>query len=762
VTMRLRVRGPGGLIRVQCEPTLTIVELTALVQVRHTRAATTITAALFTLSDSMCGARSSCGLRPMVQVQAGWDAGTQGGVLVLSLDKASPLDGSPETPISTAGVRGGDLLYMLAGGEKAAGTVTAAGSGSRPSTKPAPPDSSRLTTSISGSGLAFLTEMGFAAPAASSALRACGGDVERAVEILTGRGGGGDGGRETAAIATSAAQDEAMAAPAIVAAVEGEEDATQMAVLDADGPVLARAGAVRSAFASLMVEAGFVLAGGGREPAAAGASEGVPGSGGGDMMCFEHAQFPSQRTELRYLTPSPAALVVEAAAAGAGGPTHVMKLTYGDDGDQHWVDLICPLITEFKAKVVKPLLLDLSVATLLAAGSAGAGRALVAAEAVAVALHGIMLASGFTPRPPTTGHDLTLPVGWSPGGGAFAFEYTYTGDSALPADTPVLLKCVGMGDRLIMHAMVDSGSGASPQVFDASLVVSAHTSAVSSSSGGSWHLLHPLSDLKHLAAQLHEEMVARLLCVIRQPPTLDSLPPEVRQLMLTMLDVTALGRLATTSKDWQHASAEPAVWLRLVRRDFPHAHRVIRAAEASVGEGGESSGMRSCKAVYRSARLEAKATQRRHEEEARRREEEARMLRMEAERHRGGWGLPDGGGLHGGLGGDGPFGPGGADFMQGGDFDRNPFPGLGWAPGSEPGGALGRGGMIGGGLGTIGGDHDIMPGGGFGEGLGMPGRGGRGGMRRGGFGRRGGGWGGRGGPLGGMGGGGFGGFQPMG
>jgi hypothetical protein len=46
--------------------------------------------------------------------------------------------------------------------------------------------------------------------------------------------------------------------------------------------------------------------------------------------------------------------------------------------------------------------------------------------------------------------------------------------------------------------------------------------------------------------------------------------------------------------------------------------------------------------------------------------------------------------------------------------------------GGLPGGPLGRGGGFVGGLGMIGGGHDIMPGGGFGGGLGGPGGGPRG------------------------------------
>jgi hypothetical protein len=185
------------------------------------------------------------------------------------------------------------------------------------------------------------------------------------------------------------------------------------------------------------------------------------------------------------------------------------------------------------------------------------------------------------------------------------------------------------------------------------------------------------------------------------PPTLDSVPPEVRQLLLTMLSVASLGRLAATSKDWERACAAPAVWLPLLQRDFPEQVSQLDDAAAAPVE------MPPYRAIYRAALEMARA-----EAEAERSAKAAAEAEVQRVMHEmGDSGLLPGSGRVGG------------GFMQGGDFDRHP------GGGGFPGGPLGRGGGFGGGLGMIGGGHDIMPGGGFGGELGGPGGGpgGRGG-----------------------------------
>eukprot|EP01049_Picozoa_sp_SAG25_P015866 SAG25_NODE_3391_length_1099_cov_19.447412_1_plen_242_part_01 len=46
----------------------------------------------------------------------------------------------------------------------------------------------------------------------------------------------------------------------------------------------------------------------------------------------------------------------------------------------------------------------------------------------------------------------------------------------------------------------------------------------------------------------------------RTQSCLVKLPTEVRQMVLGRLSIQALGRLAATSKDWQHSIADPVIW----------------------------------------------------------------------------------------------------------------------------------------------------------------------------------------------------------
>jgi hypothetical protein len=50
---------------------------------------------------------------------------------------------------------------------------------------------------------------------------------------------------------------------------------------------------------------------------------------------------------------------------------------------------------------------------------------------------------------------------------------------------------------------------------------------------------------------------------------MNSLPSELRRLLLMELGVVELGRLGATSKDWQRTSKDPTVWLKLLQQDFP-------------------------------------------------------------------------------------------------------------------------------------------------------------------------------------------------
>ena len=307
--------------------------------------------------------------------------------------------------------------------------------------------------------------------------------------------------------------------------------------------------------------------------------------------------------------------------------------------------------------------------------------------------------------------------------------------------------------------------GGAPPVFDAMFSIHEHTSAGGEQAvaGEGSYSLAPLGGAAAagFAASCSTQLIGKLLAQISPPPTLASLPPEVRVLICAHLPVQSLGRAARLSREWRGAACAPTVWRSCLARDYPKA-LVTHQAAAVQADGAAAAATAATEAagdwrdLYRSARADAERERNRKAEQARRRQsrlEEARRFnrpQMIQPPHLGGPTFPQPGGGWGMPGGRNPL-------MAGGDYDR--MPNLPFAPGGGlmiPGSGNMGGGAGGdlGGMGTIGGVRDILPGGG---GLGgMPGGG------RGGFGGRGGGmFGGRGG-RGGFGGGGLGGFQPMG
>ena len=76
--MRLRIRGPGGTYKIECEPAETYAQLIA-------------------------------------RVEAACEWAADAGTLRLSLNKKAALDLDVGASIGSGGLRGGDLLYILAG-----------------------------------------------------------------------------------------------------------------------------------------------------------------------------------------------------------------------------------------------------------------------------------------------------------------------------------------------------------------------------------------------------------------------------------------------------------------------------------------------------------------------------------------------------------------------------------------------------------------------------------------------------------------------
>ena len=578
--MLLRVRGPGGTHKIRCEPSTPYAELIAL-------------------------AESACG----------WSGAP--GSLRLSLNKKDPLDLELGAAVGSGGLCGGDLLHILgaqhAGGAapRAAPAVAqaqqmppaaaAAAAAERRQAAAAPPRPPSGTTTVRYPAASdTLVEMGFAREQADSALEMSDGSLERAAEIL---------------MSGALEQPEPPAAPTAAAAAEAPlNDGTDGAMDVADDsppppppPALGRDEvfqAARAAVLDVLREAGF------EQPQGA-------AQGAGGRHCLSTPRFPDQRPLLQFSLLRD--YVNVHAVAWDGAPLHLLAFRGASLGNS-MVDVLCSLVTQTKAKILRPMLHELTLGSLLRTASAS-GATIEPAEALAIALHAVMLSSGFANRQPAAAEG--FPEGWNLGGGNFSFAYTLASGAQPGAAPPsVLLKAVAMGDRLMAHAMVEAGQDgttSAPPVFDATFSIREHTAAVvpgpSAAAAEGAYSLAPLTSAVGFAEQCQQELVGNLLAQISPPPTLSSLPPEVRVLVCAQLPLQALGRAAALSRDWRHAACAPAVWRSRLTHDFPAA--LTTAAAGAPEDRVDWAG------VYKAALVEdRREKQRRAEERAARREME--------------------------------------------------------------------------------------------------------------------------------------------
>ena len=355
--------------------------------------------------------------------------------IVLSLNRKDALGGCPGDSLGACGVRGGDLLHVLMPPPTLAQSAPPpVHAGAAP--LPVPASESKM--------LDTLLEMGFAPAACAQALQACSGNVEEAAGLLT------DGAFN---VPSSAAAEPSGLEIMVNASLEAAERRAAAASKPLDDAAPVFEAAARAELLNLMLEAGF--------------QEKLAEEGDTDGYCVRFA-LPSS-----FHLPATACAVIRYSASNVqasawnGGTVHTMELApsqrahypgaAGDSGKKlALVDWLCPLITEFKTKLIAPMLLELSLARLLLDAAAGPGdtRDCVGKqETIALGLHAVMLRSGFTPQQIENTDDvLTLPAGWNIGGGNFSFEYTYPGVEK--SVRQVLLKCVAMADRFLVHAMV--------------------------------------------------------------------------------------------------------------------------------------------------------------------------------------------------------------------------------------------------------------------------------------------------------------------
>jgi len=452
-----------------------------------------------------------------------------------------------------------------------------------------------------------LLGMGFAEPEASRALAAAGGDVQAAVALLL---ASAPDAKAAAQARPPTAADAAAPKPAALAAFDAAEAVGTL------GQAMSRAGFAVGALAA----------------SADGRSVALPFAPGGSLKVEARAE-PVPFFWVGVAQEGGSSLALEFPVRGRCSPeTH------------------CALLGEFRQRILLPLQLEVAHRGMVAACAAQLSHA---TDALVLAIHACMVCAGFVAEG-------ELSHGWNLGHGAYAFTYAF-GDARTAAaeGARVVLRCVVMGQLLMVHAMV----GDDGEVFNATLP----TADYHCDSAG-W--LRPDS-LERLGGALQLGVVSRLVAVFRPPPTLSSLPTELRLVVFSHLEAKDLLSVGGVCRELRAASMDKPLWRELLRVDFP-----LRAV---VGD--------DCRQTYVVAEREQR--QRRRTRDLIDRDQMAQPRPFP--------GAPPVGFPEGGMPGTGWPGNGNqpGNFLVGGDYDLAPG-GLGIGGGPMPFGGGGRGGRRGG------------------------------------------------------------------
>lgn len=291
--MIVRVRGPDGTLKIECQPSWTLGQLASAI------------------TDKQVVALIAIGMSNEDIAKSGPPA------VRLSLNRKDELPGS-DLSINELGIRGGDLLHLLAeapggGGAGAVPTPNA----KQPKASWPPPktpklddgDATRRTAAAAAAaphnGHGMLVEMGFASAQAAAALRASNGSVEEAVALLS-----------------SEADAMDVAEPPSPASTGTAAPGRAPAAIDWPSFVLA----TKETFVELMTQAGFALAG---QP-------------GGDTQRFVHAGLALDAaacSTVKYVELN-GRVVVHALPWDGGEPC---TLAYAKPSAGPLVDALCPV-----------------------------------------------------------------------------------------------------------------------------------------------------------------------------------------------------------------------------------------------------------------------------------------------------------------------------------------------------------------------------------------------------------------------------------
>ncbi|XP_063072877.1 F-box only protein 7 [Engraulis encrasicolus] len=186
-------------------------------------------------------------------------------------------------------------------------------------------------------------------------------------------------------------------------------------------------------------------------------------------------------------------------------------------------------------------------------------------DCLMVALHLIMLESGFIPQGSEGRGGGEMPSGWRVAGAMYRLQYTHPlceNSLAVVVSVPMAAVLV-TNATLKMNGMVDN---ARKLELKASSFVTDHWAGENAAAA--------YKDLKKLSHIFKDQIVYPLMASARQAmglPVLFGLPVlpmEMQLRILRLLDVASVVALSAVSKDLRNATEDPSLWRHLFRRDF--------------------------------------------------------------------------------------------------------------------------------------------------------------------------------------------------
>ncbi|XP_061571211.1 F-box only protein 7 [Cololabis saira] len=186
-------------------------------------------------------------------------------------------------------------------------------------------------------------------------------------------------------------------------------------------------------------------------------------------------------------------------------------------------------------------------------------------DAVVVAMHLLMLETGFTCRDHGDPRPGEMPAGWRSAAGLYRLQYLHP----LTQATPTTLVGVAMGALLVVNATM--------KVTDAIDTVLKLQLSASSYATGEWpgSAAAVYRDLKKLSRVFKDQLAYPLIAAAREAMSLPVafglpvLPPELLLRVLRLLDVRSMVRLSAVSRHFNAAANDSSLWRHLFLNEFP-------------------------------------------------------------------------------------------------------------------------------------------------------------------------------------------------